>query len=67
MLRELLWAMSALGAMLIWYLSKTWDQGPLMEELLSVETLWTFAKAYGLVLLVRIAFWTLRAAAKALN
>jgi hypothetical protein len=66
-MRELLWAIAALGGTLIWFLWKTWDQGPIMEDLLSQATLLAFVKVYGGMVLARLAWWALRAVARSVS
>lgn len=66
MIRELLWAIAALGGTLIWFLWSTWIQGPRLEDLLGQETLWTFVRFYGGAILARIVWSALRAVARAL-
>jgi hypothetical protein len=54
---------AAVAAALIWFLAKTWDQGPHMEDLVGQETLWTVVRIYAAVIVARITWRVLGAVA----
>jgi len=54
---------AAVAATLIWFLAKTWDQGPLMEDLVGQDTLWTVVKVYAAVIVARVTWRVLGAVA----
>ena len=54
---------AAVAASLIWFLAKTWDQGPLMEDLVGQDTLWTVVRVYAAVIVARVTWRVLAAVA----